>query len=456
MRRAGFKPLPQKDQSMTEPRDLTIHQAAALLRRGKLSSKELVASCLERIDAREAAVRAWVRVYREDALEWARRLDKKARRDAWEGPLHGIPIGVKDIFDVRGMETRCGSEAYTPRVAGEDAESVARLRRAGAVLLGKTHTTAFAYGDPAPTRNPWNLERTPGGSSAGSGAAVADRMCLAALGTQTAGSVLRPASYNGLVGFKPSYGAISTRGVFPLSWQLDHVGVLTRSVADAHLLWQLLRAEGQWLLERDELPRPLPAKLPRQVWRIRGMFESEAGAESLAALEIVCRALAKKGVKIVEQTLPERFQGVIEAHHAILVSEAAVVHEAGYAERPALYPPRIAEAVREGRGITAMAYVKALRHREELGAALADLLKGVDAAITPTTVGPAPTPETTGPRIFQAPWSFVGFPTVTVPVTLAEGRLPLGVQWISGLGEEDRLLRYAAACEALLAFGERP
>jgi aspartyl-tRNA(Asn)/glutamyl-tRNA(Gln) amidotransferase subunit A len=441
---------------MTEPRDLTIYQAAALLRRGKLTCEDLTTSCLERIDARDAVVRAWVRVYRAEALERARRLDKKARRDAWEGPLHGIPIGVKDIFDVQGMETRCGSGAYTPRVAGEDAESVARLRRAGAVLLGKTHTTAFAYGDPAPTRNPWNLERTPGGSSAGSGAAVADRMCLAALGTQTAGSVLRPASYNGLVGFKPTHGAISTSGVFPLSWQLDHVGVLTRDVADAHLLWQLMRAEGQWPLERDELPRPLPAKLPRRVWRIRGMFESEAGPESLAALETACRALAKKGVKIVEQALPERFQGVIEAHHAILVSDAAVVHESGYAEHPTLYPPRIAEAIREGLRATATAYVKALRHRAELAGALAALLKSVDAAITPTTVGPAPTPETTGPRIFQAPWSFVGFPTLTVPLALAEGRLPLGVQWIAGPGEEDRLLRYAAACEALLPFEERP
>jgi aspartyl-tRNA(Asn)/glutamyl-tRNA(Gln) amidotransferase subunit A len=441
---------------MTEPRELSIHQAAALLRRGKLTSEALLRSCLERIDARERDVQAWARVYGEEALRRARMLDKKAKRDTWEGPLHGIPVGVKDIFDVQDMETRCGTPAYPARTATEDADSVGRLRRAGAVLLGKTHTTAFAFGDPAPTRNPWNLARTPGGSSAGSAAAVADRMCLAALGTQTAGSVLRPAAYNGLVGFKPTYGAISTRGVFPLSWQLDHVGALTRDVADAHLLWQLLRLEGQASVERDKLPRPLAGKLPKRVWRMRGMFETEASAESLAAFETACRALAKKGVKIVELALPDSFRTVLDAHHAILVAEAAVIHEAGFAGRRALYPPRISEAILEGQGALATAYVKALRQREQLSAELCALLEDVDAAITPSTVGPAPTPETTGPRIFQGPWSHVGFPTITVPVALAAGRLPLGVQWISAPGTEDHLFRYAAACEAVLPFTEMP
>jgi aspartyl-tRNA(Asn)/glutamyl-tRNA(Gln) amidotransferase subunit A len=365
-------------------------------------------------------------------------------------------LGVKDIFDVQGMETRCGTDAYPVRVAAEDAEAVLRLRRAGALVLGKTHTTAFAFGDPAPTRNPWNLARTPGGSSAGSAAAVADRMCLGALGTQTAGSVLRPASYNGLVGFKPSFGGISTRGVFPLSWQLDHVGTLTRDVADAYLLWQLMRAERELTAERGKLPRPLAGKLPKRVWRIRGMFETDAGPESLAALETACRALAKQGVKIVERALPDSFGAVLESHHAIMVAEAAVIHEAGYAARQTLFPPKIAALIQEGQHALAAAYVKALRHRRDVIADLSALLEDVDAAITPSTVAPAPTPETTGPRVFQGPWSYVGFPTITVPVSLAEGRLPLGVQWISGPGKDDTLFRHAAACEALLPFAEMP
>jgi Asp-tRNA(Asn)/Glu-tRNA(Gln) amidotransferase A subunit family amidase len=441
---------------MTEPRELSIHQAVALLRRGKLTSEALLRSCLERIAEREPDVKAWARVYADEALTEARRLDKKAKRGAWEGPLHGIPLGVKDIFDVQAMETRCGTDAYPVRTAAEDADSVQCLRNAGAIVLGKTHTTAFAFGDPAPTRNPWNLGRTPGGSSAGSAAAVADRMCLGALGTQTAGSVLRPASYNGLVGFKPSFGAVSTRGVYPLSWQLDHVGALTRNVADAHLLWQLMRLEGQAKQKRAKAPQALTGKLPKRVWRIRGLFETEAGPESLAALDTVCRALAKKGVKIVERALPDSFRAVLESHHAILAAEAVVIHEAGYAARRPLFPPKIAELIQEGQKALAAEYVKALRHRQQVIGELSAMLEDVDAAITPSTVAPAPTPETTGPRVFQGPWSYVGFPTITVPVTLAEGRLPLGVQWVSGPGTDDKLFRHAAACETLMPFTEMP
>ncbi|HEX7928419.1 MAG TPA: amidase [bacterium] len=441
---------------MAEPRELSIHQAAALLRRGKLTSEALLRSCLERIAAREPDVKAWARVYADEALAEARRLDKKAKRGAWEGPLHGIPLGVKDIFDVQAMETRCGTDAYPVRVAEFDADSVRCLRDAGAIVLGKTHTTAFAFGDPAPTRNPWNLARTPGGSSAGSAAAVADRMCLGSLGTQTAGSVLRPASYNGLVGFKPSFGAISTAGVYPLSWQLDHIGALTRTVADAHLLWQLMRLEDRQKAKAKKAPTPLTGKLPKRVWRIRGMFETEAGPESLGALDATCRALAKKGVKIVERALPDSFRGVLESHHAILAAEAVVIHEAGFAARRTLFPPKIAELIVEGQKAMAAEYVKALRHRKQVIAEMAAILEEVDAAITPSTVAPAPTPETTGPRVFQGPWSYVGFPTITVPVALAEGRLPLGVQWIAGPGMDDKLFRHAAACETAVPFGEMP
>jgi Asp-tRNA(Asn)/Glu-tRNA(Gln) amidotransferase A subunit family amidase len=200
----------------------------------------------------------------------------------------------------------------------------------------------------------------------------------------------------------------------------------------------------------------LAGKLPKRVWRIRGMFETETGPESMAAFETACRTLAKKGVKIVECALPDAFRSVLEAHQAIMASEAAVIHEAGFGERPALYPPRIAEVIRKGQKAMAASYVKALRLREQLIAELSTLLADVDAAITPTTVGPAPTPETTGPRIFQGPWRFLGFPTITVPIALAEGRLPLGVQWIAGPGTEDRLFRHAAACEAVLPFEEAP
>ena len=195
---------------MSEPRELTIVDAVNRMRNGALKAEDLVASCLERIHRREGVVRAWVEIYEKQALEEARGCDADFRAGKWRGELHGIPIGVKDIIDVKGMWTRAGCAVYPPRVAESDAPAVKRIRAAGAVILGKTETTAFANNDPAVTCNPWNTGHTPGGSSSGSGAAVADRMCLAALGTQTGGSVLRPAAYNGIVGFKPTYASIST------------------------------------------------------------------------------------------------------------------------------------------------------------------------------------------------------------------------------------------------------
>src|SRR5579863_1309909 len=205
-----------------EPRDLTLYRAAELLRRGALTCEALVLSCLERIESRNEQVRAWAELHDEDALQEARRCDLEARVRRWRGPLHGLPVGIKDIIHVKGMHTRAGTAAYAPHFAVEDAPAVAALRDSGSILLGKTVTTAYANRDPSVTRNPWNLARSPGGSSSGSAAAVADRMCLGALGTQTGGSVLRPASYNGIVGFKGGLGKVSTQGVIPLSWQLDH------------------------------------------------------------------------------------------------------------------------------------------------------------------------------------------------------------------------------------------
>ncbi len=217
--------------TMQEPRDLTIQDAVLQMQAGELTAVGLVESCLERIRAREATVRAWVEVYEQAALDEARRCDLEARQGRWRGPLHGIPFGIKDIIHVRGMWTRAGTPVYPAHVADEDAPVIARLRHAGAIFLGKTETTPFANNDPAITRNPWNPEHTPGGSSSGSGAAVADRMCPAALGTQTGGSLLRPAAYNGIVGFKATYGVVSNDGVIPNSWSLDHVGVHARCVA---------------------------------------------------------------------------------------------------------------------------------------------------------------------------------------------------------------------------------
>ncbi|MFI5400437.1 MAG: amidase [SAR324 cluster bacterium] len=441
---------------MAEPRDLNVYEAAHALRKRKLSATELAHSCLERIAARDPRVRAWVKVHAERALTEAKRLDRKAGRGDFAGPLHGIPLGVKDIFDVAGMETRAGSPAYAARLAETDADSVACLRRAGAIFLGKTETTAFAFGDPAATRNPWNLERTPGGSSSGSAAATADRMCLAALGSQTAGSVLRPASYNGLVGFKATCGAISTAGVVPLAWSLDHVGALTRTVADAWLLWNLMRLTGAAATRTSALPAPPARRKPKRLWRLRGLFEKDASAESLASLEQACRGMAKAGAKIVERPLPPAFEDVLAAHQRVMLGEAAAYHGPNFAQRADLYPPVLAEGIRQGQAISGVELALAYQQRRRLQAELAPLLAEVDAAVTPTTVGPAPTPETTGPRIFQAPWSFTGLPTITVPWGLASDGLPLGIQFIGAAHEEDALFGVSAWAERVFGFEGKP
>src|SRR5439155_11296040 len=194
----------------------------------------------ERIRALNGGVQAWVHVDDKGALAAARERAEEAKRSTVRGPVHGIPVAVKDIFHVAGLPTTAGARPFAHSRPGEDATSVARLRAAGAIILGKTHTTQFAYRDPAPTRNPWNLAHTPGGSSAGSAAAVAARMAPLALGSQTVGSVLRPAAYCGVVGFKPTHGLVSTAGVIPLAWSLDHVGVFTRGGADAALVFSVL------------------------------------------------------------------------------------------------------------------------------------------------------------------------------------------------------------------------
>ncbi len=443
---------------MTKPRELSLFQAAEQLRRGELSAEALLLSCLERIEARQPEIRAWVRLYSEEALETARRQDRDSPGGRWRGPLHGIPLGIKDIIDVQGMETKAGSEAYDGGEAEADAPVVAALRDAGAIVLGKTVTTPFAFRDPSATRNPWNPAHSPGGSSAGSGAAVADRMCLAALGTQTAGSVLRPAAFNGVVGFKSGYGEVSVEGVVPLSWQFDHVGTLTRTVEDAHLLWHIMRTRRtlDWQSTREKLPSVLLPKGPRRIWRVRDFFETESSPECLNNLEAVCRELAASGVEIVERSLPISFAKVRDTYRMILTTEAALFHRESYAMRKHLYTPHLAELFEAGLQVRAVDYVAAVRHRSEMRKEIAEILAGVDAAIMSSALTSAPLPDTTGDPLFNMPWSVCGIPALSLPSGLSDSGLPLGVQLVSGPGAEEELLSTGGWVESLLAFHGAP
>jgi aspartyl-tRNA(Asn)/glutamyl-tRNA(Gln) amidotransferase subunit A len=444
---------------MTEPNDLTLCRAGELMRRGRLSAEALVDACLARIAEREPTVRAWARLYGEEARETARRRDREAARHQWQGPLHGLPLGIKDIYDVQGMTTEAGTAAYPSRIADKDAESVARLRDAGAIVLGKTVTTAFAMGDAGPTRNPWHPDHTPGGSSSGSGAGVADRMCLGALGTQTNGSVLRPASFNGIVGFKPGYGEISAEGVLPLSWQLDHVGCLTRSVEDAHLLWHLMRDPRSldWQATRDKMGPPLLPRAPERVWRVRGYFEEEAHPEMLAALEACCGVLSERGVEVVERPLPPPCEGMHALHHTIMSCEAATFHKPAFTSDPGPFPPKISGLISEGLACSATDYLAALRQRERLIVHLGATLADVDAAILPAAQGPAPAGlESTGSPAFNTLASLCGLPAISLPAGLSSTGLPLGVQLVGGAGRDHELLAVAAWYESVLAFDAAP
>src|SRR5256886_4156478 len=312
--RDRFTPWGACERSRMAPLELAalgVAEARERIGRGTLSPVALVEACLERIGALDATVQAWVHVDAKGALAAARLAEHAAGRR----PLHGIPVAVKDIFDVAGLPTTAGAPPFAHRRPDEDAASVALLRAAGAIVLAKTHTTQLAYRDPAPTRNPWNLAPPPGGSSSGSAAAVAARMVPLALGSQTVGSVLRPAAYCGVVGVKPPHRLLSLTGVIPPAWSLDHLRVFRPSVADAGL--------GLGVLARRN-PAPGPARAPRLA--LAAELLSRAAPEVAEHVQTVARAFARAGASVTEVKLPVAFAELHAAGHVVLEAEAAAYH----------------------------------------------------------------------------------------------------------------------------------
>ncbi|HYB74438.1 MAG TPA: amidase, partial [Candidatus Sulfotelmatobacter sp.] len=311
--------------------ELTVAEAAERIRRGTLSPVALVEACLARIEALDEKLQAWVTVDRDGALAAARERDREATRGAIRGPLHGIPVGVKDIFYVGGLRCTAGSKVTADFVAPFDAASVARLRQAGAIILGKTQTTEFATFDPAPTHNPWKRGHTPGGSSSGSAAAVAARMVPCALGTQTAGSILRPASYCGVVGYKPTYGRVSRYGVFPVSWALDHIGSMARTVEDAALVAMAMAGHdpkdpGSLRAPVPDLRACLARRDPPRLGVVRDFFWEKAAPEVARHTDQVLERLAKAGARIEERPLAPSFAVGHAAHRIVMKAEMAEVH----------------------------------------------------------------------------------------------------------------------------------
>ncbi len=430
----------------------SISDAQTLMRRGKLRPIDLVEHCLGRIHQFEDQIHAWVMVDEEGARQEAHRLGKMLD-DGQEpvGPLHGIPIGIKDIIDVAGWPTLCGSKLREGHVAEKDAAVVDKLRKAGAIILGKTVTTEWASFDPPPTRNPWNLNHTPGGSSSGSAAAVALEMCMAALGTQTGGSIIRPASYCGIVGLKPDFHYASMAGIYPFSKSLDHVGPMARTVEDVRVVYDSL----------DQHPFKVPLNVAsRNLWLLDGAFLRQSDATTRRNLESVRERLSQH-FAIDSIPVPEYFQDVHSLHRCIMSVDAADIHRETYEQNPANYSVRIRGLIEEGRNTTAHVYARALRRQKELQARFSntwsELGGGWGIFMMASTATAAPGLETTGDPVFNSPWSFLRAPAVTIPIGTTPEGLPLGLQFVtSWLKLFPAFFDVVQECESIIGFNSRP
>ena len=448
---------------MPDQFSLGVAAAAQKIRDKALSPVSLAESLLDRIDSLDPALKAWVTIDREDVIRTAQGLEKELNEKGPRGPLHGVPVGLKDIFYTEGMLTVAGSRIYSNFVPKYDAATVAKIKEVGGIILGKTVTTEFALFDPPPTINPWNKAHTPGGSSTGSSVAVATRMCAAALGTQTAGSTCRPAAYNGIVGFKPTYGRISRYGVVPLSWSMDTVGILVRSVVDAAVMLQVMAGQDErdpgsanvivpnYMEEMDQLSDP-----PR-IGLIREFYSDRSSAEVWKHTEDIAQLLAQDGAEIVEIGLPESFNTAHDCQTIVSNVECAAFHEQWHRYRADDYGPKVRAYIEMGMLIPGIRYVQAQRLRRQFRRDMVETVQQVDAVMTPSFPCPAPEGlDSTGDPVFQQPWSFSGLPSIAVPSGLSSAGLPMSVQFGGLPFKESALLAAAKWCESALGIDLSP
>jgi Asp-tRNA(Asn)/Glu-tRNA(Gln) amidotransferase A subunit family amidase len=434
--------------AMDELTTLTACQAQALLRDGRISALELTDACLARIAAEEPHVQAWAFLDPELARAQARRCDELRRLGRAHGPLHGIPVGVKDIIDTRDLPTEHGTVLHAGRRPHRDAAVVERLRAAGAVVLGKTVTTELAVYHPGKTRNPHDAERSPGGSSSGSAAAVAAGMVPLAIGTQTNGSVIRPASYCGVFGFKPSHGLISRFGVLTQSPPLDHIGVFARTIEDLALLAEALA--GYDARDRDtrlETPPRLSEvagqewPLPPDLALVRSPVWDQAEDDLRAGFGELAEAL---GPRLTEVELPAAFNTAHDLHGLIMAVDLARSFAAEYERGREQLSERLRGIIEDGLAARAIDYARALDLVPKLRAALDPLFERHDVIVTPAATGQAPRGlGATGSPAFCTIWTLLGLPAVTLPLLTGADGMPIGVQLVGGFGEDARLLRTA-------------
>jgi Asp-tRNA(Asn)/Glu-tRNA(Gln) amidotransferase A subunit family amidase len=438
---------------------LSATETAIRVRTGELSPAALIEEQLALIDALDEQVKAWMHVDQAGAREAAQEIEAASRRD---GALLGVSAAIKDIIDVAGLPTGFGAP-FARRLPEHDATVVRRLREAGAIVLGKTETTQFAYSDPAPTRNPWDLEHTPGGSSSGSAAAVAAGMATVALGSQTVGSTLRPAAYCGIVGLKATHGRISAAGVFPLAWSLDHVGIFARSVADAALVLSVIASHDP--ADPYSLDAPLDDYVaaigrdtaPPVLGLSRRFYQEIANAEVNDHLDAVVGQLKEDGAEVREVEIPLTPREIRELGEPVLRAEAAAAHVDLFEAHPEGYRPLLRALVENGLRTTALDYIRAQAARRRLREQLLAALEGFDALLLPAAPSTAPRDlTTTGDPILCAPASSAGLPAIALPSGLSNEGLPLSVQLFTRPLAEAHLLSVAAWVERVLGFRATP
>lgn len=427
---------------------LRWHSAAALASQGAqgtLQVQDVVASCLARIAAREAVVQAWAwcdeaAVHRQVAAlpPWHPQL-----------PLWGIPVGIKDIIDTADMPTQYGSRACEGHQPQADAVVVQRLRAAGAVLMGKTQTVEFAYAHPGPTGNPHRVGHTPGGSSSGSAAAVADGMVTLALGTQTGGSTIRPSAYCGVVGFKPTRGLVPLAGVRPLSTSMDTIGVHARSVDDAALLFGVLAGVPV------AAQAPAVDGAPLRLALYAGPHTDEAQPAAVTALHDTWRALRQAGIVAVPLSLPnDPFAGLSDTNRIIMAYEGARELATIFQRSPELLGAITAKMVQTGLAIAPADYRAAVAHAALCARLYAQRTQGIDALVTFSAPGEAPPrAEGTGSSVFNRAWTTMGLPCLTLPSGVGPAGLPLGLQLVGRAGHDAHLLQVGRRVAALLRGG---
>ena len=444
-----------------DPCWLTLEEAAERVRRKQVSCVALTRACLDRIEKLNPRLNACITVTGDSALAQARELDAELRAGHWRGPLHGIPIALKDLIDTAGVRTTAGSAHYKDRVPREDAAVVLRLKSAGAVVAAKANLDEFAYNYTAetsyfgPSRNPWDPKRSPGGSSGGSAVAVAAGMCFAALGSDTGGSIRLPAALCGVTGFKPTYGAVSTEGVAPLAWSLDHIGPFARTARDAELVFQAI-ANGS-----------APTGAPR-------VNSLRLGAPRLPYYEgldreveqLVADALRKLGevtsgvrdVKLPPLPMAPDAPDLPLTYLRIIAAEARTFHEGMMRRNPDLYHPGTRKTIGLSDGLSMTDYVRARLEMDRLRAGAAALFDGVELLVTPAAPGPAFEFGSPAGLVFlrnTAPWNLYGLPSIVIPCGFTKSNLPVGIQITGPAGSDGAVLAAAAAYQAVTDWHRR-